>query len=247
MGDAGAVPDRDSQGAQGGAGGRRHLRRLPHGRVRNHRPGPDRVRQPDHLQRRRRPRGRRGAVLRAALRPGDDRGRLHRLPLRRQGDDRGQRGQHRQGLGPRHWPEARRQCPAPEHLRRGRAARAAGTEGRGAAADGHPGPARRHRVLPLRHRRRGRRALRDLAHRLHRRGWLRALLSRRRHPGDLGRADRPGQGHADRTRRPRFAPSRDGLRPLRQRHRRHAPRRSRRGSAGSSSSTRRAASPAIRC
>ena len=39
------------------------LRRLPHGRVRDHRPRPERLRQPGHLQRRRRARAGRGAVL----------------------------------------------------------------------------------------------------------------------------------------------------------------------------------------
>ena len=97
---------------------RRDLRRVAHGRVRGDRPRPERLRQPDHLQRR----GRAGSRARCStpriLTPrGHVRRRLHRLPVRRQADDRGQRRQHREGLGAHRRPEGRRQRPPQGHLR----------------------------------------------------------------------------------------------------------------------------------
>ena len=90
------------------------------------------------------------------------------------------------------------------------------------------------------------------AHRLHRRGRLRAGLPR---PSDAARAvERAARGRrrrrrpADRARRARHAAARGPAAALRQRHRRRPPPRSRPGSAGRSSSTsRRLHRPRRRC
>ena len=111
------------------------------------------------------------------------------------------------------------QHPAQGHLGRRRAARAPGPRRRGAAPAAHPGAPGRHRLLPLRRRRGRGGGLLHLAHRLHRRGRLRAVLPgpERRHP--LERAHH-GRRDADRARRARLAAARDGLRALRPRDRR---------------------------
>ena len=220
MDHAGAVRRRHPGRAPRGAhlGGR--VRRVPHGRVRDHRARPERPGQPGHLQRRLGAGGGRGAVLRDPHARGDVRGRLHRLPVRRQADDRGERVERRAGVGAHREAEGRRQRPPQGHLTRGGPARGPGPHGAGAAPAAHRHPARRHRLLPLRRRQGGRRPVLHLPHRLHRGGRLRALLPRPRHRRSLEGAHRRRRP-ADRPRRPGLAPAGDGLRPLRQRHRRH--------------------------
>ena len=103
--------------------------------------------------------------------------------------------------------------------------------------------------LPLHHRRGRRRALHHLAHRLHRRRRLRAVLPARQGGDALVRDPRGGQARRRRAGRPgraRLAAHRDEVRALRQRHRRQPTPRSRRAWGGSSSSTR-PTSSASRC
>ena len=172
---------------------RRHLRRLPHGRVRDHRPRPQRLRQPRHHQRRRTARAGPGAVLGAAHARGHLRRRLHRLPLRRQADDRGQRVQHR----------ARRGSTSSTR----RAASTSGSRTSPPRSASSPCRARapsrscsrwptsrsaRSPTTTSRGRQDRRGAVLHLPHRLHRRGRLRALLPRARHRRRCGtRSRRP--------------------------------------------------------
>ena len=114
------------------------LRRLPHGRVRDHRPGPERLRQPGHLQRRRRARARAGCSTPAILTPEGtfvDDCTVYRfedkLMIVVNASNTARAWEHIVG------PEGRRQRPAQGHLRRGRPARGAGSAGRGAAAAAH--------------------------------------------------------------------------------------------------------------
>ena len=129
--------------------------------------------------------------------------------------------------GPRaHRARMRRRSTCTHRGRRATTSRCSRVQGPKAARD--PAAAHRRRplddqVLPLRRGRGRRRAGRDhLAHRLHRRGRLRAVLRRTTHAAaHLERAHGHRPGHARRTRRARLAAPRDGHGALRQRHRRH--------------------------
>ena len=213
---------------------RRAVRRLPHGRVRGHRSRPERLRQPDHLQRRRRARRRRRAVLRAPHERGHLRRRLHRVPLRGQGDAGGERRQHRQGLGPHRGAEGRRQRPAQEHLGRRRACSRCRARRARRSWRRHRHPPRRPRLLQVHHRQGGGRRLLRQPHRLHRRGRLRDLLPQSATRETIWRAlEGPGRAQPDRPRRARLAPPRDGLSRSTATTSTTPPRRSRPASAGS--------------
>ena len=188
LGNAGAVPRRDPGRAPGGARGGGDLRRLPHGRVRGHRPGPERLRQPDHLQRRRGAGAGAGAVLRVAQRGGHLRGRLHRVPLRGQGDAGGQRRQHRQGLGA-HRGRRSRAPTSGSGTSRTRSAcwRCRGRGPRRCCSRSPRRPSATSATITL-PRDGGRGRLLHLPHRLHRRGRLRALLPQ---PATSGRSGTP--------------------------------------------------------
>ena len=210
----------EHQAVRTGAG---HLRRLPHGRVRGHRPRPERLRQPGHLQRRRARSSRAGcSTRRSSRREGTfvDDCTVYRF------DDKlmivVNAVEHAQGVGAHRRPEGRRQRPAQGHLGRRRPARGAGARAEAAAA-----AARRHRrsttsatTTSPPGKIAGRGVL-HLAHRLHRRGRLRALLPRARHRRRCGtRCTAAGA-------QPIGLGARDSLRlemgyaALRQRHRRH--------------------------
>ena len=143
------------------ASGAGHLRRLPHGRVRDHRPRPERVRQSRHHQRRLPRSSRARSSTRRCSRPRDLRRRLHRLPVRRQADDRGQRVQHGAGLGAHRRAEGRASTSALKDISRevGLLARAGSRAPRRCSSRSPTIAARRDRVLPLR--RAGRSPARD--------------------------------------------------------------------------------------
>ncbi len=184
-------------------------------------------------------RDRPGAILDGLQRGRRDRRRPHRLPARERRLPGGlQRGQPRGGGGAAHQPartgRLRRVDRRPQ--RPGRAGGAPGAErgGAGRRAD-RPRPGR-HRQLPLSAGHRRRRRVPGGAHRLHRRGRLRALLRRPPRAGAVGGADRRGRASRPATVRPgsaRHASPRGRHAALRQRARPRDESRSRSTWAGS--------------
>ena len=233
----------------GGADGRRGVRRVAHGRVRGHRAGPQRLRQPGHLQRRR-ARWTRAAVQYSALLNAEgtfvDDCTVYRF------DDRLMIVVN-----------ASNRAKAWEHIVDQKQAGGANVRLRdisdetGLLAVQGPKPqallqplaeprARDHRLLPLRRRARS--------------PAIQCFVSRTGYTGEDGfevycrwrdtvalwEAVTPGRGRADRAGRPRLAAARDGLCALRPGDRRHHHPARGRASAGSSSSTRAPRSGAAR-
>ncbi len=192
LGDAGAVPGRH-RGAPRRAHRRRPVRRLPHGRGPGARRGRRGLPPEAHAERRLEARPRPRPLQRPAHRPRHLRRRPADLPPRRRGvPGRGQRLERGAAISSGSPPARARTSRSPTRATAGRCSPSRGPRRSRSCGRSSPGRGAEAEALKyygfLQGEVAGRPAL-DLAHRLHRRGRLRALCRPRGRAGDLAPAD----------------------------------------------------------